>query len=247
MSTARVFTSSLRAVVGRRAAASAPAQRQSVLRSATRRGIFSGGSSSGPPPPGSLGAELSSDLPWFIASVVVTAPALAWLMTRGPKKAIAHTPGGAPGGAPVLVEAVVVEEKDPAVESNQDSDTSSTPASTPPESETGSDTNSDSDSNESPPPTNQLPEEGGNPQAAHTSSQTGGQVPPPSADNSDMATNYGEKKEAQGGYKEMIRHKDTRAASSSSDLPSKKGAAEHPREDPQKGEGEAVQKGGPAA
>jgi hypothetical protein len=39
--------------------------------------------------------------------------------------------------------------------------------------------------------------------------------------------------------------RDTKVATSSSDMPSKKVAGEHPREDPQKGEGEAKQKGGP--
>lgn len=60
-----------------------------------------------------------------------------------------------------------------------------------------------------------------------------------------MATNYEDKKEGQEQYKEMIERKDTKVATSSSDMPSKKTAAEHPREDPQKGEGEAVKKGGP--
>ncbi|KAF3056475.1 hypothetical protein GL218_06521 [Daldinia childiae] len=229
MSTSRVFTSSLR-TAAKRATASTPAQRQSVLRSAARRGYSSSGHA------GSVGAEKSSDMPWLIGSVVFTIPALAWLLSSSPsKKTSEHTHGGAP---------VPDEEKAPAVESGEDSSSSSTPASTPPSSDDGSDSDSDSDSDENP-PTNQLPKKG-NPKAAFGSSQTGRQVPPTSADNSDMATNYEEKKGAQEEYKEMIRKKDTRVASSSSDIPSKKGAAEHPREDPQKGEGEGVQKGGPA-
>ncbi|KAI2629166.1 hypothetical protein GGS26DRAFT_115971 [Hypomontagnella submonticulosa] len=108
--------------------------------------------------------------------------------------------------------------------------------------ESGADSSSDnSDDN---PPTNQLPKDG-NPKAAHESGETGRKVPPPSADNTDMATNYEDKKEGQEQYKEMIERKDTKVATSSSDMPSKKTAAEHPREDPQKGEGEAVKKGGP--
>ncbi|KAI2784958.1 hypothetical protein F4815DRAFT_144533 [Daldinia loculata] len=230
MSTSRVFTSSLR-TVARRAAASTPAQRQSALRSAARRGYSSSGHA------GSAGAEKSSDLPWLIGSVVFTIPALAWLLSSRPsKKTSEHTHGSAP---------VPHKEKAPDVESGEDSSsssTSSTPASTPPSSDDGSESESDSDEN---PPTNQLPEDG-NPEAAHGSSQTGREVPPTSADNSDMATNYEEKKDAQEDYKEMIRQKDTRTATSSSDVPSKKADAEHPREDPQKGEGEGVQKGGPA-
>ncbi|KAI0135780.1 hypothetical protein F4814DRAFT_36601 [Daldinia grandis] len=218
MSTSRVFTSSLRSVA-RRAAASTPVQRQSVLRSAARRGYSSSGHA------GSAGAEKSSDMPWLIGSIVFTVPALTWLLSSRPSnKTSSHTHGGAP---------VPDEEKAPAVESGEDSDSSDS---------SGSDSDSSSDEN---PPTNQLPKDG-NPQAARGSGQTGGQVPPPSADSSDMATNYEEKKGAQEDYKDMIRKKDTRVAASSSDVPSKKGAAEHPREDPQKGEGEAVQKGGPA-
>ncbi|KAI8960094.1 hypothetical protein F5Y11DRAFT_280812 [Daldinia sp. FL1419] len=229
MLTSRVFTSSLRTVARRSAAF--PIQRQSVLRSATRRGYSSGHG-------GSAGAEKSSDMPWLIGSVVFTVPALAWLLSSSPsKKTSSHSHGGAP---------VPDEEKSPAVESGEDSssdDSSSTSSPTPTPSE--SESESDSDSGDENPPTNQLPKDG-NPKAAHISGQTGRQVPPTSADNSDMATNYEEKKDAQEQYKEMIRRKDTRVATSSSDVPSKKGAAEHPREDPQKGEGEGVQKGGPA-
>lgn len=37
--------------------------------------------------------------------------------------------------------------------------------------------------------------------------------------------------------------RDTKVATSSSDMPSKKASGEHPSEDPKKGEGEGVQKG----
>ncbi|OTB18115.1 hypothetical protein K445DRAFT_314935 [Daldinia sp. EC12] len=215
MSTSRVFTSSLRAVA-RRTAASVPAQRQSALRLTARRGYSSSGHG------GSAGAEKSSDMPWLIGSVAVTVPGLAWLLSSSPsQKTSSKTHGGAP---------VPDEEKAPAVESGDESSSSSS-----------DDDDSSSDSN---PPTNQLPKDG-NPKATFGTGQTGRQVPPTSADNSDMATNYEEKKGAQDQYKEMIERKDTRVATSSSDVPSKKGAAEHPREDPQKGEGEGVQKGGP--
>ncbi|XXH00707.1 glycine cleavage system H-protein subunit [Hypoxylon texense] len=115
------------------------------------------------------------------------------------------------------------EEKAPAVES------------TPPASD------SDSDSKE------ESSNDNNNPNAASESSQTGAQVPPPSADSTDPATNAGAKREAHEQYKETVERKDTRAASSASDMPSKKAAAEHPREDPQKGEGEGVKKGGPSS
>lgn len=41
----------------------------------------------------------------------------------------------------------------------------------------------------------------------------------------------------------QIERKDTKTATSLSDLPSKKLASEHPRDDPQRGEGEARKKG----
>ncbi|KAI1414506.1 hypothetical protein F5Y13DRAFT_158689 [Hypoxylon sp. FL1857] len=165
---------------------------------------------------GSAGAEKTSDLPWLIGSVAITVPAAAWLLSSGPnKKASSSHHHEAP---------VPDEEKAPAVESGSDSSSSSSSSS-----ESSSD----------------QPSQEGNPLAAHESGQTGKQVPPTTADNSDMATNYEEKQGAQEQYKDMIRSKDTRVATSSSDVPSKKAAAEHPREDPQKGEGEGVKKGGP--
>lgn len=42
----------------------------------------------------------------------------------------------------------------------------------------------------------------------------------------------------------QMEKRDTKVATSSSEMPSKKASGEHPSEDPQKGEGEAVQKGG---
>ncbi|OTA67946.1 hypothetical protein K449DRAFT_430053 [Hypoxylon sp. EC38] len=201
--------------VSRRAA---PAQRQLVMRSTARRGYSS--SSHG----GSAGAEKTSDLPWLITSVAITVPAAAWLLSSGPNKKSSSSSSSHHDddhhSAPVPDE-----EKSPAVESSS------------------SESSSSSDNNNNP-PTNQQPQEG-NPTAAHQSGETGKQVPPPSADNSDMATDYEDKKDAQEQYKDMIRDKDTRVATSSSDVPSKKAAAEHPREDPQKGEGEGVKKGGP--
>ncbi|OTB01773.1 hypothetical protein M426DRAFT_323255 [Hypoxylon sp. CI-4A] len=192
------------------------ASRQSpVVRSAARRGYASGHNA------GSAGAEKTSDMPWLIGSVGITIPAVAWLLSSGPSKADAHSEHH---DVPVPDE-----EKSPVVES-------SSPSSSSP------DSSSDNDDNN--PPTNQLPQSG-NPNATHESGQTGRKVPPPSADNTDLATNYEDKKAAHEDYKDMIRRKDTKVASSGSDTPSKKGATEHPREDPLKGEGEGVQKGGP--
>ena len=42
-----------------------------------------------------------------------------------------------------------------------------------------------------------------------------------------------------------MERRDTRMATSSSDVPSKRASGEHPSEDPKKGEGEGVRKGGP--
>ncbi|KAI0123158.1 hypothetical protein BJ170DRAFT_599130 [Xylariales sp. AK1849] len=86
----------------------------------------------------------------------------------------------------------------------------------------------------------------GDNKSAHKSGQTGQDVPPPPADNSSGSENTEEKKEKHEEYKETVEKRDTKAATSSSDMPSKKTAGEHPREDPQKGEGEAKQKGGPS-
>ncbi|KAI1098859.1 hypothetical protein F4804DRAFT_323660 [Jackrogersella minutella] len=94
-------------------------------------------------------------------------------------------------------------------------------------------------------PDSEPPTGDSNPQAAQSSSGTGQNVPPAAADSSDLATDYAGKKAAHEEYKDVVRRKDTRVATSSSDMPSKKTAAEHPREDPLKGEGEGARKGGP--
>ncbi|KAI1469802.1 uncharacterized protein F4812DRAFT_303817 [Daldinia caldariorum] len=224
MSTSRLLTSSLR-TVARRTAAYAPARRQLAPRSAARRAYSSSEHA------GSAGAEKSSDMPWLIGSVTVTAIGLAWILSPGPvKKTSSKTHGGAP---------VPDEEKAPAIESGEDS--SSSPPS-PPSSESSPESSSPSDSSDSSSSETPAPQDG-NPQATFGSGQTGRQVPPPSADSSDMAAGYEEKKDAHERDKAMMERKDTRVAASSSDVPSKKTAAEHPREDPQKGEGEGAKKG----
>ncbi|KAI0169721.1 hypothetical protein GGR52DRAFT_551180 [Hypoxylon sp. FL1284] len=205
MSASRVLIPSFRAV-SRRAAAP---------RSTFRRGYASGGH----------GGQKSSDMPWLVASVGITVPAVAWLLSAGgagsPKKhadaADAHHAAPVPD-----------EEKAPAVESG-------------PSPSSDDKDNDDSGKN---PPTNQQPQSG-DPSAAHKSSQTGRAVPPAPADSSDMAADYEAKKQDHEGYKDAVGRRDTKVASSA-EFPSKKLASEHPREDPLKGEGEAVRKGGPA-
>ncbi|KAK8041608.1 hypothetical protein PG994_014615 [Apiospora phragmitis] len=87
----------------------------------------------------------------------------------------------------------------------------------------------------------------GDPKASYGSSQTGTQVPPPPSDNESVAGDWDKKKEGhEEVYKKTTEEKATKVASSSSDMPSKRTAAEDPSEDPKKGEGEAVKKGGPA-
>ncbi|CAJ2507157.1 Uu.00g083430.m01.CDS01 [Anthostomella pinea] len=164
-------------------------------------------------------ASKSSDLPWLIGSVGITGLGAAFLLASGPQQKEKH----ADAKHDAAVEHAA-SHPDPAAEENDDS----------PESK-GEESKDEVD----------KPGQG-DPKAAHKSGQTGRQVPPPSADNSDLATNWDEKKEGQEQYKEMVRQKDTKVAASSSTMPSKKTATEDPREDPKKGEGEAVQKGGPA-
>ncbi|KAI0376631.1 hypothetical protein F5Y04DRAFT_265971 [Hypomontagnella monticulosa] len=212
MASSHVLASALRSVA-RRATASAPVHRHSLLRSAARRSYASTGHGH---------AEKTSDMPWLIGSVAVTVPGVAWLLSSGPsKKADAHHHDDASAHG---------EEKAEAVDSSAEGSSSS---------------ESDEKSSSSSESSDDKPAKDANPQASQGSSQTGSKVPPPSADNTDLATNSEDKKEAHEQYKEVIERKDTKVATSSSDMPSKKTAAEHPREDPQKGEGEGVKKGGP--
>ncbi|KAI0431961.1 hypothetical protein F5Y09DRAFT_175133 [Xylaria sp. FL1042] len=90
-----------------------------------------------------------------------------------------------------------------------------------------------------------VPRGAADPSSPDKASPVGQNVPPPPADNSDLATNWDERKEGHEELKEMTRAGETRLATSSSAVPSKKTAGEDPREDPKKGEGEAIKKGGP--
>ncbi|KAH9904991.1 hypothetical protein F4778DRAFT_780152 [Xylariomycetidae sp. FL2044] len=98
------------------------------------------------------------------------------------------------------------------------------------------------------PPVNRLPIKGfSDPAADKKGEMTGKTVPPPSADNRQLADGWEERRKGHEEYKELVgRQKQTRVASSSSDMPSKRIFSEHPREDPLAGEGEAIKKGGPA-
>ncbi|KAI1818137.1 hypothetical protein GGS20DRAFT_391937 [Poronia punctata] len=87
------------------------------------------------------------------------------------------------------------------------------------------------------------PKGGSDPNSPAKRSMTGQNVPPPPGDNADLAENWDEKKEKKQEFDELVKKGETRVATSSSTAPSKRTSGEHPREDPQKGEGEAVQKG----
>ncbi|KAI1453294.1 hypothetical protein F4805DRAFT_461949 [Annulohypoxylon moriforme] len=219
MSTSRILTSTFRSVTRR--ATRAPTSRQSIVRSVARRGYAS---SHG----GSAGAEKTSDLPWLAGAGGFTVVGLAWLLSGPSPKPSAQ------GSSSHATASESEPEPDPAAEdTSSDSDSSSSEPPTPPPSET-SDSDSESSSSSSSSSSSPTP-----------NSPPGQQVPPPSADNTDISTDPEGKKAAKEDYKGIIERKDTRAATSSSDVPSKKAGAEHPREDPQGGEGEGVQKGGP--
>ncbi|KAH8203496.1 hypothetical protein TruAng_002367 [Truncatella angustata] len=158
------------------------------------------------------GASKSSDMPWLIASVGVTIPGVAYLLSSGPVKAETH-------GASAR------ESKGESPSTNDDPG------------QTSLQTSGGDNSGATP---NKAPMKGDNKETA----QPGQDVPPPSSDNTSMSENFDEKKEKHEDYKETVEKRDTKVATSSSDMPSKKTSSEHPREDPQKGEGEAKQKGG---
>ncbi|KAI1767463.1 hypothetical protein GGR53DRAFT_112350 [Hypoxylon sp. FL1150] len=236
MSTSRVFVSSFRAV-GRRAATP-----KSTMRwTATRKGYSTKGHDGradtdrlrGPDDSADRGKLRShydrredpdklkghngrgrlvkrSDMPWLIASVGITVPAVAWLLASSPRKP-AHARHHHNSASPP--------------ESRDGRRLFSKPPEPPP----------DDDG----PPVNRLPING-NPKAAHRSSETGRQVPPLPADNTDLATNWEEKRKRHEEYKDLCRQKDTKAASHSNAVPSKRIAAEHPREDPKRGKGAAI-------
>ncbi|KAI2623094.1 hypothetical protein GGR54DRAFT_596576 [Hypoxylon sp. NC1633] len=239
MSTSRVFSSALRTTLRR----VAPAHRQLLRHPAIRRSYASSGHG------GSAGAEKSSDLPWLIGSVGITVPAVAWMLSTGPSKKAKPRSDTGHHYDTSASKSESDEGEDSADESSSSSDSSSSTSDeedsaaqdTPDESSSSSsDSDGDSDSNSDSDADSKPKSKSKNKNKPNSSS-----LPPPSADNTDPATNADDKKAAHEDYKDMIRRKDTKMASSSSDMPTKRTAGEHPREDPQKGEGEGVQKGGP--
>ncbi|KAI1092297.1 hypothetical protein F5B19DRAFT_492539 [Rostrohypoxylon terebratum] len=198
-----------------RRAAQTPTSRQSAMRSVARRGL--------------------------IGSVVFTIPALAWLYSGSSQKPAAHRSSHGPshgassdhGSEPQSESESGAETPDSSSSSNSESESESSDSKSEPETPPPT-PSSDSDSKPS-----SESESKSKPTAANS------QLPPPAADNTDMSVDPEGKKASHEDYKQMIRDKDTRKATSSSDVPSKRTAGEHPREDPQQGEGEAVKKGGP--
>ncbi|KAI0403415.1 hypothetical protein F4802DRAFT_599217, partial [Xylaria palmicola] len=87
------------------------------------------------------------------------------------------------------------------------------------------------------------PKGAADPSSPGKASQSGQNVPPASGDSADLAAKWDEKKEGQAELMDKTRAGESRVATSASNAPSKKTGAEDPREDPQKGEGEGVQKG----
>ncbi|ORY71524.1 uncharacterized protein BCR38DRAFT_417112 [Pseudomassariella vexata] len=148
-------------------------------------------------------AAKSSDMPWLIGAVAFTVPSAAYLLYSGPSKSDHHD--------------------DKYTEENHD-------AEAPPADNEFPQEESNKKSDEDKFPVEQEPKHG-NPAATHKPSQTGGKIAPASADNSTLAENWDDK-EGHEEYRETTENKDTKAATSSSDLSSKKGSMEHPQEDP---------------
>ncbi|KAI8951459.1 hypothetical protein F4801DRAFT_544797 [Xylaria longipes] len=207
------------------------AQRSSALRTLTRRQAVSARPAYVSPAArrgyasahGAAAAAKSSDMPWLLSSVGVTAVGLAFLLSTAPKTSKA---GHGPKSADAAIEAHHEEKEDDKASSGSDEDKE-------PKQE----------KEEEEKPQDDTPKGAADPSAPGKASQSGQNVPPPSGDNADLATKWDEKKEGQEESKEATRAGETKAATSSSETPSKKTQAEDPREDPQKGEGEAVQKG----
>ncbi|KAI0457130.1 hypothetical protein F5B21DRAFT_111460 [Xylaria acuta] len=173
-------------------------------------------------------AQKSSDMPWLLSSAGVTAVGLAYLLSTGPKTSSA---GHGPKSADAAIEAHHEEEEGDKKTSGSDDDEQQQQQQQGGEEEEKSQ--------------DDAPKGAADPSAPSKASQSGQNVPPPSGDNADLATKWDEKKQGQEEFKETTRAGETKVATSSSTTPSKKTQAEDPREDPQKGEGEAIQKGTP--
>ncbi|KAI1283573.1 hypothetical protein F5Y07DRAFT_350013 [Xylaria sp. FL0933] len=157
-------------------------------------------------------AEKTSDMPWLVGSIVVTAVGLAYLLSG---------PSAAAGSRSDLHHEIEVREH---------TTRSGEPPHTPDDKPEGD---------------NSAPLGAKDPSSPDKASAKGQEVPPPPSDNSDLAENWEERKKGHQEFKERTRAGETKVATSSSTAPSKKTNAEDPREDPKKGEGEAIQKGGP--
>ncbi|KAI1487587.1 hypothetical protein F5X96DRAFT_649290 [Biscogniauxia mediterranea] len=232
LSTLRQSSSSALRSVSRRTSTIVPRRSTYPTDAATRRGIAS---TSGP------GWE-GSDTPWAITSVAVTIFGLAYILAPSSSSSSSkkhslhadHKKGKEKKEEMEQSHNESEKEETQPPEEKQEKPEASESSQPEPESEESS--SEDKSAAPSPGPTTK-----------HKSSQTGAQVPPPPADNSDLAENQEARKEGHEEYKKTIEDKQTRVASSSSTAPSKKTAAENPREDPQKGEGEGVKKGGPSS
>ncbi|KAI0517617.1 hypothetical protein F5B22DRAFT_645796 [Xylaria bambusicola] len=166
-------------------------------------------------------AQKTSELPWLISAVGVTGVGLAYLLSGPPKGA-----GGAHG--PAAADAIAKRRKE---ETQSPRDKSDSGASQP-------------SAEDKPAGDDSAPKGADDPSNPDKATSVGRAAPPPPSDNRDLAEAWEERKEGQKELNKRIRAGDTKAATSSSQAPSKKTRGEDPREDPQKGEGEAVKKGG---
>ncbi|KAI0435757.1 hypothetical protein F4803DRAFT_544457 [Xylaria telfairii] len=168
--------------------------------------------------------QKSSDMPWLISSVGFTVVGLAFLMSSSPKTSRAgHGPKAA----------------DAAIEARHEKEGDSDKASSGPEKQ-----KQEEEEEEEKKPEDDAPKGATDPSAADKASQSGQDALPPSGDNAaESETKPDEKKEGQDESKETVWRPVPEAATSSSTTSSKKTQAEDPKEDPQKGEGEADQKG----
>jgi hypothetical protein len=116
----------------------------------------------------------------LIAAVAITVPTVAYLITYGPKRSASHGPKSG----------VEHEKKQAAI---SDDSTEELPH---------EDSNKDESKDKPNPPG------GADPHSPGKRSQSGRNVPPPSADNSDLATNWDEKKERKQEFDAQVRNSD---------------------------------------
>ncbi|KAK7747207.1 hypothetical protein SLS62_009149 [Diatrype stigma] len=205
-------------------APSAPALRQTPRllfrpNAAARRGYASGAHEA---------AAQTSDLPWLIGSIAFTVPAAGYLIYKMPSRS-----GGGKAHHAHHDDGSEAEEssEDSGGDEKQGTETSTNSA----KDEAGEGGTEQYDASQK--------EGKGNPNAGQTDA-TGGETPPPSADNSSIAEKWDEKKEKHEDYKQKARAGETKVLTASDDAPTKKTQSEDPREDPKGGEGEGAKKGG---